>query len=73
MPYFIGVAFGSMIAAFLSVRVVEYFFSGLMGNTANIVKPSVFVGVWTAVTASQGMRSFTGKVRGLRQFIGRKR
>ena len=66
MGWLIGATIASIVAAFVAVRVVEYFLAGAVGMAAGAVKAAAFSSVWTAVTTSTGMRAFTNRVRGVR-------
>lgn len=67
MAWLIGYTLASMAAAFVVVRIFDYLFSGVTGSLVSAARFVVFALVWTAVTVRSGMRSFTRRVRQLRQ------
>ena len=71
MGFLVGYTIASMVGALFVVRIFDYIVSGIadgMHNTAKGgLKVGLFVGTWTAITAGQGMRDFTSRVRRLRQ------
>ena len=71
MSWLVGYVIASMVVAFVAVRIFEYLAAGVSGGVVNIAKLILFVGVWTAITMASGMRAFTGRIRQMRQLIGR--
>ena len=66
MSWLVGMTLASMAAAFIVMRIFDYITSGMGGWLSGIIKPIAFVGTWTAVTTSSGLRAFSERVRGLR-------
>lgn len=67
MGWLVGYVIASMVGAFVAVRIFDHIFSGVTGSIAGVARASLFVGVWTAITAGSGMRAFTRRMRQLRQ------
>lgn len=55
-----------VVTSLLGAIIVVKIFDALLG-LASVLKTSLFVGTWTAITAGLGMRGFTKAVRGMRQ------
>lgn len=68
MRWLVGATIASAMGAFLIMGLYDYFFAGLLsGVAAAAVKPSLFVGAWTAITTGLGMRDVSQKERRLRR------
>ena len=70
MSWLVGYVMASMVGAFVVVRIFDHIVAGVVGGAAGAVKLGLFVGTWTAITATSGMRAFTGRVRYVRSLIG---
>jgi hypothetical protein len=57
--------FVSLFVAIVVVKIAEMLFAGI----GAVVKGSLFVGVWTAISTGSGMHWFSKTVRGLRQAL----
>jgi len=66
MNWLVGYTLASMAAAFVVVRVFDYFVSGVSDTATNAARGVVFVNTWAAVTAKSGMRDFTKSAKRLR-------
>ena len=69
MGWLVGYTLASMAASFIAVKIFDYIFAGASSGLVSTARAGLFVGTWTAVTASAGMRGFSKKVRQLRQGI----
>ena len=67
MSWLVGYVIASMVGALFVVRIFDYVTSGLTHGAVQAARAGLFVGTWTAITASSGMRNFTLRVRKLRQ------
>ena len=67
MSWLVGYVVASMVGAIFVVRIFDYVTSGLSHGAVQAARAGLFVGTWTAITASSGMRNFTLHVRKLRQ------
>ena len=67
MGWLIGNVMGSMVAAFVIVRVWDWLSVGVTGSVASVARASIFVTVWTAITTVTGMRAVDQGERQLRQ------
>lgn len=68
MKWLVSATIASAMGAFLLMGLYDYFFAGLLsGVAAAAVKPSLFVGAWTAITTALGMRKYAKGVRHLRE------
>lgn len=65
MGWLVKQVLASLILAVVVVKIADLLFAGIGG----IVKGSLFVGVWTALSTGSGMRWFSKTVRGLRQAL----
>ena len=69
MTWLVSYTLASMVAAFVAVRIFDYFVAtSILGNLARL---GLFVGTWVAVTTVSGLRSFSRGVRQLRQMVTR--
>src|SRR3990167_9121947 len=67
LGWLIGPTIASFVAAVIVVKLFDHIVAGATNTLLSIVRPSLFVATWTAVTAKLGMHGFTGKVRQLRR------
>ena len=64
LGWLISYTLASMAGAFIVVRIFDYIFSGVANRVTRL---GLFVGTWTAITVGSGIRSFTKRMRQLRQ------
>ena len=67
MGWLVGPTIASLVAAFIAVKIAEYVFGGMSGILGSVAKPVLFVLTWTAVSTQTTMRSFSSRIRALRQ------
>ena len=68
MKWLFNATLASLVGAFLTVRIFEYIVGGPVSSAAvSAAKASLFVATWTAITTGSGMRSFSKRVRQLRE------
>lgn len=72
MGWLVGYTLASIVTSFIAVKIFDHIFAGVTGSLVSIARVPLFVGTWTAVTATAGMRGFTRKVRQLRQATQRR-
>jgi hypothetical protein len=70
MGWLVQQVVASALGAFFIVTALEYILKGVKASVPEIVKPSIFVGVWTAITTALGIHGFTKGVRKTRQLLG---
>ena len=63
MSWLLGYTLASMVGAFIVVRVFDYLFSGLVGGIGHAARAGLFVGTWTVITVSSGMRDLTRRLQ----------
>ena len=67
MGWLLQYALASAAFGYLVMRVYDAIIGSIPDRVATVVRASLFVGVWTAVTTALGMRAFTKGVRALRR------
>ena len=67
MGWLVGYMLASMVGAFFVVRIFDYIFSGVSSGIAHTARAGLFVGTWTAITVSEGMRDLSKRARRLRE------
>ncbi len=65
--WLVSYTLASIAAAFVAVKFFDYLFAGAQSGLTSIARACLFVGTWTAVTASAGMNGFNKRVRQVRQ------
>ena len=56
MRWLVSLVVASLVGSVLIVKIFETIFGGILGPTlVNAAKNSLFVSVWTAITAGKGM------------------
>ena len=73
MGWLVQQVIASALIAVVAVKIFELVATGIKGSVHEIVKPGIFVGVWTAATTASGARALTGAVRNMRQMLRQKR
>lgn len=68
--WLLGPTIASLVASFLVIRLFDILFSGVTGTVANVARPVLFTGTWSATTAASGMRGVNERVRKLRTIVG---
>ena len=63
MSWLLGYTLASMVGAFIVVRIFDYLLSGLGGVIGHVARAVLFVGTWTAVTVTTGLRDFSQRVQ----------
>lgn len=69
MSWLIGATIASIVGALFVVRLFDYVFGGFVGSISSIARGGLFVSVWTVITTSLGMHSFTKRIKALRKGI----
>lgn len=67
MGWLVGYTLASLVGAIIVVRIFDYLFSGVVNGIAHTVRAGLFMGTWTAITVSSGMRDLNARVRRLRK------